>query len=100
MPCYTPPHSYCNHGIDPINEAICEFEGKFEKVRNAFQEIIKNYNQELNERVKYYKEKSDESVRLLCKVMQEITSQSLGVILDQEVKDWYEKHKEFDEKRK
>jgi len=36
---------------------------------------------------------------MLCRTLGEIERQESGVVLDQDIKDWFVKHKKWDEKR-
>jgi hypothetical protein len=36
---------------------------------------------------------------MLCRVMGEIEYQEPGIVLDQDIKDWWAKHKKWDEER-
>jgi len=94
MPCYTEPHSYCKHGINEIDKAICDFESAMKKIESEFKDLVKNYNIELDDRIKYYKDQSDQATRLLCNILSFTTE-----IYDPELKEWWEKHKKYDEKR-
>jgi hypothetical protein len=37
---------------------------------------------------------------MLCRVLNEIGHQEPGIVLDQDIKDWFVKHKEWDKQRK
>ena len=77
MPCIDYPHS-------------CE---KDDKEVNDLQEKV----QILEKRVIYYKQKANESASLLCSLMTEIEKINS---FSEELKDWWEKHKKFDDMRK
>ena len=92
MPCYTDPHSYCPHGIEEIDKLNCDLNKKIENL-NIYREKVKEEFEEL-------KKHSDNLTKMLCNVMIEIEYQKPELVLDNEVKKWWKKHKEWDKKRK
>ncbi len=96
MPCYTPPHGYCNHKDNEREHALCDVLSAATRLDEENKMILENLQDKLN----YYKAKSDEATRLLCDVLGEIEYQEPGIVLSEEVKEWHLKHKEFDEQRR
>lgn len=79
MPCYTEPHSYCDHKNDDCLEM----------------------SKDMKEKLKYYKKTSDQATRLLCSVLGELFEHDPhSKITDPELAEWWEAHKKFDEERK
>lgn len=73
MPCYTEPHSYCDHDKNECTEINSD---------------------------KYIKSVIDNLTKMLCHVMSEIQYQIPGITLNEDVILWWRAHKIFDEKRK
>lgn len=85
MPCYTPPHAYCGHADTVMDNKKCS-------IINDINSIIESYN--------YYRKKADEVTDMLCRTLGEIAYQEPSIVLDDDIKDWWEKHKEWDKARK
>lgn len=100
MPCYTHPHAGCEHEITKIEQLKCDFENFVNNVKNEFIKAASEYDMEMDERVKYYKQKSDESTAMLCELMTEIIIHSPFFKLNEMQKEWYNKHKKFDNAKK
>lgn len=92
MPCYTAPHSYCHHGVEDVDDLICEVTSRITK----FDKTRKREEGEFQELKKY----ADQVTDMLCRTMQEIEYQEPGIIVDDDIKEWYEKHKAWDKSRK
>lgn len=86
MPCYTEPHSYCDHANGKCIEPC---------ISNNCKEEINKQKENLHDLKKY----TDNICRMLCEVMGEIECQSPGIVLDEDVKEWWSKHKEWDAKK-
>ena len=69
MPCYSGPHDYCEHS-------------KGECIAIKSDEYIKSV--------------IDKLTQMLCHVMKEIEDQSFTIMWSKDIKEWWEKHKEFD----
>lgn len=95
MPCYTPPHSYCNHDRKSIDNIRCDMNDSYENLLS----IVENISNECEEQKNYYKKKSDESTSLLCEIMKKIEEENLLDHYPERFKQWYEKHKQFDKSK-
>lgn len=96
MPCYTRPHSYCKHDGNERENILCYVLSAVTKLDEENKRILENLQDKLN----YYQSNSDKITNMLCSVMGEIEYQDPGIVLDNDVKEWWEKHKKFDEQRK
>jgi len=92
MPCYTPPHAYCNHGLEKIDELICKLKSNLE----TFESHRKNDRENCQELKPY----TDKITDMLCRLL---SHENYGVIetrLPDDIQEWWTKHKEWDTKRK
>ncbi len=91
MPCYTPPHQVCTHDEDDISNKSCDISQKAAALERT---------------AKYYKEKSDQAVDMLCRIMSEAVIVGSGKMvldisdIDDDIQQWWEEHKKFDAARK
>jgi hypothetical protein len=86
MPCYSEPHSYCDHTNNKCIERC----------------ISNNCKKELDiekENLQQLKEYTDNICRMLCEVMGKIEYQSPWIVIDKDIAEWWEKHKKWDERR-
>lgn len=91
MPCYTAPHSYCHHGIEDIENVICDIT----KIIKKFDATRKREEGDFQDLKKH----ADKLTDMLCRTMGEIEYQEPGIVLDEDIKSWWEKHKEWDNKK-
>lgn len=73
MPCYSAPHSYCNHDKNECLEIKAD---------------------------EYIKSVIDKLTDMLCRVLKANFSSDFPVWVDTDIKEWWEKHKEWDKQRK
>lgn len=90
MPCYTEPHSYCHHGIEDIDKVICDVTNRIKK----FDESRKREEGEFQDLKKH----SDKLTDMMCSLC--LVLENCSAIFPTDIKDWWEKHKEWDNKRK
>ncbi len=90
MPCYTAPHSYCHHGIEDVDNLICEVTSRI----TEFDKTRKREEGEFQELKKY----SDHVTDMLCRCC--LVLETSGTIFPSDMQEWWDKHKAWDQARK
>ncbi len=80
MPCYTPPHSYCNHESKE-DEMLCDAIEPIKKIISSLD---------------YYRKKSDEATSLLCELLKEQHKNNTLTHFPERFQKWYLNHEMFD----
>jgi len=83
MPCYTEPHSYCEHS-------------KGECIEKGNELLVKFYT----DQIEHYKKQSNLTTRLLCYACRQLSPDWCTLkFKNEELQEWWERHKKFDEQR-
>jgi hypothetical protein len=96
MPCYTPPHSCCEHKDNERENILCDV---LESVKNLDKENTKIF-ENLKDEIKYYRKQSDKTTEMLCRILNSLEFETSRIEIDNDIKEWKIKHDEFDTKRK